>query len=348
MFTVTFGNLGAVVPRTLIRRRVLRQGIDSRQGQIFFSFPTCPTPCGAHPASCRTGAVGSYFMRKAAGAWSLPTHLHLVSRLRVRGTIPPLPMRLYGVVSKKKIKFRAVIHKLVDMTFPFCFSPNPHAFQLFIWIHLNLFGYIKIFYLDKFKSPLISVLLFICIIFMYFGICFVIMRHERPGTWWICFAHECYAGLEQCSLTSWEVISIGANFTIPLIYSDKGQWLSTWERWCQGLAIKYNGGVTSSVSHHVTIRLGRDIKQIWSGKVNIDALRASCQEQNVCQHPQRSLLFIISKLISIGNSDRQIIVSWKTKCGMKLSTAWSFQAESSVMEWWKLVILFFFFCVHPK
>jgi len=40
------------------------------------------------------------FLPKAAGVWSwLTTHLHLVSRLRINGTVPPLPIRLHGVGS---------------------------------------------------------------------------------------------------------------------------------------------------------------------------------------------------------------------------------------------------------
>jgi hypothetical protein len=47
------------------------------------------TGSGAHPAS--------YPMVIRRGV-KLTTHLHLVPRLRIRGTIPPFPIRLHGVV----------------------------------------------------------------------------------------------------------------------------------------------------------------------------------------------------------------------------------------------------------
>jgi hypothetical protein len=50
---------------------------------------------GTHPASYPMGTRGSFPGGKAAGGVKLTTHLHIVSRSRLRGAIPPLPQYVF-------------------------------------------------------------------------------------------------------------------------------------------------------------------------------------------------------------------------------------------------------------
>jgi len=46
---------------------------------------------GVHLASCPVVTGGSYPGGKATGGVKLATHFHLVPRLKMRGSVPPLP-----------------------------------------------------------------------------------------------------------------------------------------------------------------------------------------------------------------------------------------------------------------
>jgi len=57
-----------------------------------FSFHHCiQIISGAHPASYPMGTSEHLPRGKVVGGMKLDTHLHLVLRLRMHGTIPPLP-----------------------------------------------------------------------------------------------------------------------------------------------------------------------------------------------------------------------------------------------------------------
>jgi len=57
-----------------------------------FSLHHCvQTGSGAYPASYPMGTRDSFPRGKAAGGVKLTTHLHLVSKSRILGAIPPLP-----------------------------------------------------------------------------------------------------------------------------------------------------------------------------------------------------------------------------------------------------------------
>jgi hypothetical protein len=83
-------------------RTLLDRELDSRQGHGLFS-PHCRVHAGsgAHTAFCQmdTGGGGLSQRVKRPGRM-LTTHLHLVPRLRMRGSIPPLPIRFHCVVLK--------------------------------------------------------------------------------------------------------------------------------------------------------------------------------------------------------------------------------------------------------
>ena len=67
-------------------------GLKSREGQEIFSYPKAiQTGNGARQAPCSMG-TGVFPGDKAAGAWKLTAHLHLVPILRMRGAVPPLPL----------------------------------------------------------------------------------------------------------------------------------------------------------------------------------------------------------------------------------------------------------------
>jgi len=62
----------------MTRLRIGLPGLDSRQGQGFFSLRHRVHTCsGTHPTSCSVGTVGSLSESKAAGACSWPhTSIH--------------------------------------------------------------------------------------------------------------------------------------------------------------------------------------------------------------------------------------------------------------------------------
>jgi hypothetical protein len=64
---------------------------------FFFFFPHRHTVSGAHPPSCPVATGGSRPVNGATGA-RLTTRARLVSRSGMRGAVPPLPMRLHGMV----------------------------------------------------------------------------------------------------------------------------------------------------------------------------------------------------------------------------------------------------------
>jgi hypothetical protein len=67
-------------------------GVRVRAGARNFSpHHRTQTGSGAHPASYTMGTRDSFHGCKAAGVVKLTTHLHLMPRSRVRGSIPPLP-----------------------------------------------------------------------------------------------------------------------------------------------------------------------------------------------------------------------------------------------------------------
>jgi hypothetical protein len=71
--------------------------LDSRPGQNIFVLQNVQTVSGAHPVSNRYREL---FARRQSGRGvNLTTHLHLVSRLRMSGGIPLLPLyvRLHGL-----------------------------------------------------------------------------------------------------------------------------------------------------------------------------------------------------------------------------------------------------------
>jgi len=73
---------------TVLRAR--RPQINSRQGRGFSLLHSLQTGCGAHSASCVMGNGDSFSWGYNGQGQKLTNHIHLVSRLRKRGGIPPL------------------------------------------------------------------------------------------------------------------------------------------------------------------------------------------------------------------------------------------------------------------
>jgi hypothetical protein len=66
-------------------------GFDSRRGWEFFSSPPRPERLWSLPSLLSSGYHGLFPWVKSGRGVKLTTHLHLVPRSRMRGTIPPLP-----------------------------------------------------------------------------------------------------------------------------------------------------------------------------------------------------------------------------------------------------------------
>jgi hypothetical protein len=80
---------------TVTRLRAGRPEFDSRQGQGFPLFATVSIPALGPTQTPIQWVPGSLFPEWGV---KLTNHFHLAPRLRMRGVMPPLPIRLHGVV----------------------------------------------------------------------------------------------------------------------------------------------------------------------------------------------------------------------------------------------------------
>jgi hypothetical protein len=91
---------------TVTRPRAKRPVFDSRQGQIFFPWPPRSERLLGQPSLLPTGCRGLFRPEVKRGRCvKMTTHLHLVSRSRIRGVTPPLRHMFYGVIIKNQGQF---------------------------------------------------------------------------------------------------------------------------------------------------------------------------------------------------------------------------------------------------
>ena len=89
-------------------------GFDSRQGQETFLFSKMSRPALGPTQPPIHWVPGSFPGSKEVGALKLTTHLNLVLRLRMSGTIPLLPLYAFMVWTGKNLPSQQSVHTYIS------------------------------------------------------------------------------------------------------------------------------------------------------------------------------------------------------------------------------------------
>jgi hypothetical protein len=76
-----------------------KHSLTAGRGKRFFSFPKCPDCLWGPLSLLLNGNKGFFTERQSGQGVKLTNHLHLVPRLRMRGTIPELPPHAFMAVT---------------------------------------------------------------------------------------------------------------------------------------------------------------------------------------------------------------------------------------------------------